>query len=1230
MTDIYISRKLLEREIYYQHKEYFSLLWETKLVDLVDLVISDKKKIVLLGDAGYGKSTELRRVAGTLMDERNPNVIPILVELNTYVDENMSDYVTTKIGADSKHLLDHKSKLLFLFDEFDQVLNKEIATRKIKQFAESYSESSFVISCRTNFYSGQFEEFSSFVILPFDLQDISSYSRQLLKAKADIFLHQLMKSPLLEVSRNPFFLKHITRIFEADDRLPERLSDVLSRIVSISIESDIKKLLTKYDIEQKYSAAEIKRDLAYMALVMETLQKNYISIEDFHQILPDNFKRQVITELSLIKKAFFKEGDVYQFQHNNFQEELAAEVLSGQALNTILEFISYRSVDKRPLIEKLEIALGYFDVKPFGIRITRILLNVISSIKYKSEMKKINPSWVNTAAFLCLLREKSDLFDYLALNHPELALKFEPDRVDNNEKESLFKTIFEKYTSQEIPIDRDIDYEDLAKFARTAGHQSKIIYDYLMNYARSNKQYDKYNAISILSKMKEFKTDALIELLIKYAKSDNEKKNFRHLCFYALAGLGMTGRNTIDQFRTLKHSGDDWLLSGLYYLIKESEAVDDYVDILLSGLPRIRLVLNEKESRLGDESWNLIKGLEKVTAPAGVRKIIRHFIDKPEDIQEFYVDKSLERLVVNFISAYNQDSLIYEDVKELLKTTQNKYIDSAFGRLYVFFMQTDTVLTLFKDILKENIDDNYRLLALIADEDCVEFLAEEYHAGKLTDENMNAIVHYLQFNKDYEHLLKIINDTTGKFYPTPARDHNKEQEEELKRKVNVIFSKADFLKEAEVMFMFKGQDALSLADIDNILHKSYRDRTCNNFVVLELRQHILSTRGNKEWTLAEIKSEIDRWDYKWFTVSHVFDLLYHGAQYELSESQRVFISEFCTDQLSTVHFKTALSAEENGETTTTNRLAVYLWYFLRKLDFAYPEGTLLDMLSYDWIENSGFVGISYLENKLPSEKVKKRILQNLSEGIFVDQVLRNHIAYCRKYKLTEAANYLSAIIENQGIKIETRLLALDAIADLPDTSAFLEKLLNIKELKLFIRAAEILMALDSIICEHKLIEKLSSEDETFALEAARLLIEKQNIKAIKFYADYLKKTKKFSSGAFGKTALSNIQTIKALPIILDLLRFSYECGEEIVQDEYFPLHGAVIGIIKNISRQNYSNFTAVRKQLRKFIEKNWTRFENINYLNAVYNDLEKDFYINYKHQMSIGDVISKVRRMALR
>jgi len=96
ISNYYIPRKLLEKEKYYEFEKY--LLLKESPHDLYSLIIKGtKRRIILLGDAGYGKSTELKMVSCRLIEERNPDFIPIFIELNTYTNEDIEDYVPSLV-----------------------------------------------------------------------------------------------------------------------------------------------------------------------------------------------------------------------------------------------------------------------------------------------------------------------------------------------------------------------------------------------------------------------------------------------------------------------------------------------------------------------------------------------------------------------------------------------------------------------------------------------------------------------------------------------------------------------------------------------------------------------------------------------------------------------------------------------------------------------------------------------------------------------------------------------------------------------------------------------------------------------------------------------------------------------------------------------------------------------------------------------------------------------------
>ncbi len=1049
----------------------------------------------------------------------------------------------------------------------------------------------------------------------------------MLTSESNSFLKQLEENNLFDLAKNPFFLNHLIEIFKKDKKIPITRSKIFSRIISLAIECDEKKLTNKYDLKQNYPASEIRKDLRYISLIMEILQRNFITVEELNKIISDKTKRQIITELSLIKKSFFKEGSVYQFQHNNFQEYLAAEILADQNLNAILDFITFRSIIKREIswMERFVILLEYIDFKPFGIKIDRLISTLLNLIRYK-RIDKINPSWVNTVAFLCQLRKGDDLLNYLMKNEPELTLKFEISRIDVKKREELFKAIFKKYTDREIWIDRNIDYEEMANFGKTKG-----IYEFLMKYARSKKHFiHRYNAIQMLGMMKGLEDESLRHLLIEYAKDENENKKVRHISLYALSWLGMASSDTIDALKHLKYSNDDWVLSGLYYLIKESPHTDQYVDILLEGIPQIRFWFNSTKPRLANERWNLMSGIEKIQSVEGIKKIIRHFIDNPRDLGEFYIERSIGKIVSNIIKAYEYNASIYDDTKELLRVASKEHIDKTITEILVFFQKTGTALNFFKEVYEEGIENNYYLLATLADEKCIDFLISQYSQGKLTDDNIWTFIKFLSWrNREEESLLKIINEkTNNKFLPPPPRDYQKEKKERTKRELEIIFDKKEFLKEVQKIFDGEGKEKISFNDIENLLFERYAEDRYNGFVMRELQNFFeQNVDKNKKWKLEDLINEINQLNYEWFTIRRVFNLLYdvNENELELSEGHKVVIKDFCFKNLKEANFKDALKPKDNR--ATPNYLAIMLWYFLRKFNFEYPEEILLDMLSFDWIDGHQFVGIDYLENRLPSEKIKDRILDNLNKGIKVSQVLKNHINYCKKHNLTEAKEQLFNIIKNPEIEMENRLLALETVASFPDTTTFLEEMLDIDEVELFINSAEILMNRGNRKSKGKLLHKLSSENEKIALESAKLLIKEQDLKAIRFYCNYIKRTKKFEVDFHDKNPLQQIKTIKALPILFDLLKFSYEFRREIQQDEIHRLDSIIIGVLKNIALQSFSNFTKVMKRMQKFIKKYHSRLEGINFLNIASDEIEKTFFINYPGQITVDDAIEKVQKL---
>ena len=188
-------------------------------------------------------------------------------------------------------------------------------------------------------------------------------------------------------------------------------------------------------------------------------------------------------------------------------------------------------------------------------------------------------------------------------------------------------------------------------------------------------------------------------------------------------------------------------------------------------------------------------------------------------------------------------------------------------------------------------------------------------------------------------------------------------------------------------------------------------------------------------------------------------------------------------------------------------------------------------------------------------------------------------------------------------------------------------MLDTAELRLFSKTAEILIDRNDEKCKERLLNKLSSQNENFALESAKLLIEKQDLEGISFYADFIKRNKKFEMDINDKNPLQEIKTIRARRILFELLKFSYKNRKEIQQDEFSTLDRTVTDVLKNIALQNYSNFTNITKKLRRFIKKYYSHFEGINFLNIVCDNIETAFFVSYTTAITVDEAIDKVQRI---
>jgi hypothetical protein len=124
------------------------------------------------------------------------------------------------------------------------------------------------------------------------------------------------------------------------------------------------------------------------------------------------------------------------------------------------------------------------------------------------------------------------------------------------------------------------------------------------------------------------------------------------------------------------------------------------------------------------------------------------------------------------------------------------------------------------------------------------------------------------------------------------------------------------------------------------------------------------------------------------------------------------------------------------------------------------------------------------------------------------------------------------------------------------------------------------------------------------------------------YVEHVEKTKQYPAGPTEKSPLRNIQSVEALPLLMRLLKLSFD--PPMISDEYSFLYNAVLDTLNRIALISRENFQMVREALIAFIDENRAEVANVKALHFQLSRLEKLYYTNLAQKLSLQDVLVKL------
>jgi hypothetical protein len=1166
---------------------------------LVEL-ITKINKIVILGDAGSGKSTELKSLQFNLSQIESP-LIPIFQQLNNYTpDQGIENLLPQNWSEIPEELI------LIILDGLDEIQPEHFntAVRQITSFFEKYPEIKVIISCRTNFYElpvnnspGTLVGFEPYFLNDLDISEVGSYyTKKYAKVDAQNFIKQVFENNLEDIVKKPFFLMLLTDSYK-DSGFKELLvnkAELYSRFILSRIELDENHFKGTFEIREKKQ--EILCLLEKVALSMETLAKNYINEDDLLTVISSqDFK--ALKYCTAFKK---KEGEetIWQFEHNNIQEYLAARVLSKMTYKNVIQFLTF-----------------------------------------EPDHKKLIPSWVNTLAFLfSILKSDSSLLEqllnWMLENEKEVVVKFERDKISETKRNQLFQAIFNHYKKYDVWIrSNKFNDRELSKFGQSEDNIRFLINEIKGATSRTNQ----INAIALLGYFKYSSIDIRNEITILLTASIDKNisdPDFIRTIIHSLKDGGLVNESVIEELmQKLYDKKNQYIRSAIYSLLIDTDNVDKYIDYLIEGNKLIDSNDQERTTvNVVDESWTLKNCFKKVKTSEGVKKLIKYISGS----FRFKYDSNeiLQSVVENAINLYMLDNTLFDSMFSWFMKETKSYNNDRQKLVIRFFEETETREKAFYQIwnLTEDKDRNRSYaLAKLATPTLFEFIIEQYNNRDITNKELESLFYDVRWaaNENFKTFEFLINSkTTLKIEVPEYIDHDKIRKEKLQSDFNLLFDPDTFQK--DVMRVFEEEET-SQFTYDELFEIRKRN---NKTIELEdhysgaairlLREFASKDEGVEKQSLSDWFNKPDL--VEWYQITHIHDgVAYDSKEIVVTDEQRDWIADWCMKNINTVEFKKAITV--NGEDRVNiSTKAIYLWFFYRKFELSYPKEVLLDMLSFDHYEDTSWEGIEYLTTKLSAQEIKERLLLNIQENIADSNVLKNHINYLVKNHVKESYPFILNEIVNKDRKYYLRdeylKLYFEHTQDINGLKTILPKADShikweiIEKLRISGDTGFLVTLLLNIL-EHD-----DSQDEK--LSAAENLVIMQNTEGVKYFIDWVKKTSEKSTQRI--QCLKIFKNVEALPYLIDLLDVSY--NKEIQVEPFESLNSIVINAFYNIALLSEDNFKMVKDALERFLEQRRGKYKNVNYLLHTIQRLENQFYMNKAQSYTIAQVKEKIDQIA--
>jgi hypothetical protein len=442
-------------------------------VDLIQ-IIKDQKRVILIGEGGLGKTTELEHIVHVLSNEG------WYCYFISMVDYSIS--LVSTLSAIAKHWYNcpNPKRILFALDGLDEIV-KDYDLEKINeivQFGYDYQNIHILVSHKKGYQYDFRLASNNFSFCTVELDSISKESIiEFIKNEemedSDFLIQEFENEHLFSLCSNPFYLINLIDIFKSTGRILHENIELIEQLIEQRIEHE--KIKRKAPISRQLTEREyeVYITLLKIALTMQFAEKISVSNKDF-QKMAETKLRKFMPRLVLVNN-----NDLWKFEHSLIRDYLAAKSLSDYNWEIIKQIIlNHESERVKPQWNN-----SYFFLKKLAIQKSNsVLVEQLNNLAIK--------------------------IDYVKL------LKSSDIQLSIEEKNEIFYSIYKDYREKEIVFYAEFSAQELANFCQLEENQELI--DFLLSELKSEMNIQNlYNIVELFEAIKPKNCICLIRLLEK-------------------------------------------------------------------------------------------------------------------------------------------------------------------------------------------------------------------------------------------------------------------------------------------------------------------------------------------------------------------------------------------------------------------------------------------------------------------------------------------------------------------------------------------------------------------------------------------------------------------------------------------------------------------------------------------------------------------------------------------